>query len=147
MKTAVVQPNETDRKWYVVDATDQVLGRMATQVAMILRGKHKPEYSPHLDHGDHIVIINADKIRVTGRKTDKKSYTRYTGYPGGLRTVMLQTLLKDKPERVIIHAVKGMLPKNRLGRKLIKKLKVYAGDIHPHQAQKCEALPDNLRRL
>ena len=143
MKTAVPKPNVDGRKWYVVDASDQVLGRMASDVAFILRGKHKPEFSPHLDHGDHVIIINAEKVRVTGRKADQKEYKRFTGYPGGLRSIILQ---KQKPEIVITHAVKGMLPKNRLGRKMIKKLRVYAGDKHPHEAQKCEALPDTLRR-
>jgi len=140
VKTAVPKPTETERKWYVVDATDQVLGRMASQVAMILRGKHKPQFSPHLDHGDHVVVINAEKIKVTGRKLDQKSYTRYTGYPGGLRTVVLQTLQKKKPEAIIVNAVKGMLPRNPLGRAMFKKLKVYAGTEHPHAAQQPQVL-------
>lgn len=146
MKTVIMKADISKRKWYLVDATDQVLGRLASQVAACLRGKHKPEYSPHLDYGDHIVVINADKLKVTGKKEEKKFYTRYTGYPGGLRTVFLQNLKHDKPEKVLYHAVKGMLPKNRLGRKMIRKLKIYTGPEHPHQAQKCEALPENLRK-
>lgn len=124
-----------ERKWYVVDAEGQVLGRLASRVAHILRGKHKPIFTPHLDVGDHVIIINAEKVRVTGKKADMKRYYRYTGYPGGLHTVAYSTLLEKRPERIIQNAVRGMLPHNRLGRKMIKKLKIYAGVEHPHRAQ------------
>ena len=147
MKTVVPKVESTERKWYLVNAHDQVLGRLASQIATLLRGKHKSEYTPHLDLGDHVVVINADKVRVTGRKFSQKRYTRYTGYPGGLRKDSFDKLLHDKPERVLFHAVKGMLPKNRLGRKMIKKLRIYAGPDHPHQAQKTEGLPSHLRRI
>lgn len=147
MKTVVPKMNTVDQKWYLIDGENQILGRLASQIAILLRGKHKPEFTPHLDFGDHVVVINADKISVTGRKLSQKKYVRYTGYPGGLRTVSLEKLLHEKPERVLLHAVKGMLPKNRLGRKMIKKLRVYAGSEHPHQAQKIEILPDSLRRI
>lgn len=146
MKTVVPKVNHAERKWYLVDAQEQVLGRLASQVAALLRGKHKPQFTPHLDLGDHVVVINAEKVNVTGRKTEQKVYTRYSGYPGGLRKVTLDKLIQSKPERVIKHAVKGMLPKNRLGRKMIKKLRVYAGPDHPHEAQKPEVLPEHLRR-
>ena len=147
MKTVVPKIDSVERKWYLIDASNQVLGRLASQVAFILRGKHRPEFSPHLDLGDHIVIVNAEKIRVTGNKLSQKSYTRYTGYPSGLRRISLQTLIHDKPEQVLKHAVKGMLPKNRLGRKMIKKLRLYAGPDHPHQAQMPVEVPDHLRRI
>jgi len=135
MKTFVTNPNKIEREWYVVDATGQTLGRLASQVAHILRGKHKPIYSPSVDAGDHVIIVNAEKIHVTGRKLDQKIYYRYTGYPGGLREITLRNLLQKHPTRVIEHAVRGMLPKNRLGRRMFKKLKVYAGPDHPHAAQ------------
>ena len=147
MKTVVPKVESTERKWYVVDGQGQVLGRLASQIATLLRGKHKPEFTPHLDLGDHVVVINADQIRVTGRKFYQKRYTRYTGYPGGLRTSSLEKLLHDRPERVLFRAVKGMLPKNRLGRKMIKKLRIYAGPDHSHQAQQPEVLPSHLRRI
>lgn len=147
MKTVVPKVESTERKWYVVDGQGQVLGRLASQIATLLRGKHKPEFTPHLDFGDHVVVINADQIRVTGRKFYQKRYTRYTGYPGGLRTSSLEKLLHDRPERVLFRAVKGMLPKNRLGRKMIKKLRIYAGPDHSHQAQQPEVLPSHLRRI
>lgn len=143
MKTVVPNVDNIERKWYIIDAQDQILGRLASQIATLLRGKHKPEYTPHLDLGDHVVIINADKIKVTGRKLSNKFYTRYTGFPGGLRTSSFEKLMHERPERVLFHAVKGMLPKNRLGRKMIKKLRVYAGPDHPHQAQQPEALPSS----
>ena len=135
MKTFVTNPNKIEREWYVVDATGQTLGRLASQVAHVLRGKHKPIYSPSVDAGDHVVIVNAEKIHVTGRKLDQKIYYRYTGYPGGLKEITLRNLLQKHPTRVIEHAVRGMLPKNRLGRRMFKKLKVYAGPDHPHEAQ------------
>jgi large subunit ribosomal protein L13 len=134
----MAKPAEIDRKWYIIDASGQRLGRLASEVATMLRGKHKPTYTPHLDTGDYIIIINADKIQLTGDKLQQKKYRYYTGYPGGLREVDYQTMLQKKPEKAIEIAVKGMLPHNRLGRKMFKKLKVYRGDQHPHQAQKPE---------
>ena len=134
-KTFVTRDKDVQREWYVVDAAGQTLGRLATQVARILRGKHKPMYSPSVDTGDCVIIVNAEKIRVTGRKLDQKIYYRYSGYPGGLKEITLRTLLQKHPTRVIEHAVRGMLPKNRLGRQMFKKLKVYAGPDHPHEAQ------------
>jgi large subunit ribosomal protein L13 len=124
----------------VVDAEGEILGRLATRIASVLRGKDKPEFTPHVDSGDFVVVVNADKIKTTGRKLDKKIYYRHTGYPGGLKETSLRTLLQHKPERAIYYAVKGMLPKNRLGRAQIKKLKVYAGPEHPHQAQQPQTL-------
>jgi large subunit ribosomal protein L13 len=135
MKTYIPKPEETSREWLLVDAEDKILGRLATEIATRLRGKHKPEFTPHLDTGDFVVVVNAEKIAVTGGKQDKKFYYRHTGYPGGIRSTSLRNMLEKKPEEVIFHAVRGMLPKNRLGRKLIKKLKVYAGPEHPHGAQ------------
>lgn len=135
MKTYSPTPKDLDRKWLVVDADGQVLGRLASVVASKLRGKHKPEFAPHMDNGDFVVVLNADKIRVTGRKMDQKVYYKHTGFPGGIKEIGLRDLLEKKPEEVIIKAVRGMLPKNRLGRKMIKKLKVYAGSDHPHEAQ------------
>ncbi len=136
IKTYTPKPEDIQREWFVIDAKDQTLGRLATQVAVLLRGKHKPIYSPHMDVGDYVIVINADKIRVTGRKLDQKIYYRHSGYPGGLRQRTLREQLQRFPERVIEAAVRGMLPKNKLGRKMFKKLKVYAGENHPHQAQK-----------
>ena len=147
MKTVVPKLNDVDQKWYVLDGKNEILGRLASQTATLLRGKHKPEFTPHLDFGDHVIIVNASQIKVTGNKMSKKVYTKYTGYPGGLRTVVLEKLFKERPERVINKAVKGMLPKNKLGRKMIGKLHVYAGPEHPHQAQKPEDLPKSLRRI
>lgn len=147
MKTVVPKANQTERKWYLIDGQDQVLGRLASQVAILLRGKHKPIYTPHLDLGDHVIVINADKIRLTGRKLIQKQVTRYTGYPGGLRKISLEKLFHNRPEKVLSCAVKGMLPKNRLGRQMIKKLRIYKGPDHPHQAQQPNDLPDNLRRI
>ncbi len=135
MKTYVAKPEDFNRDWYLVDASDQVLGRLASQIAQRLRGKHKPVYTPHLDTGDFVVVINAEKVRLTGRKLDQKTYWRHSGYPGGIKGVSARRLLESKPEELIRQAVRGMLPKNRLGRKLLKKLKVYAGAEHPHQAQ------------
>ncbi len=140
MKTFSTKPKDVRREWLLVDATDQVLGRLASEVATRLRGKHKPEYAPHIDTGDHIVVVNADKIRVTGSKLDSKVYHRHTGYPGGIRSVVLKDLLRSKPERVIENAVRGMLPKNPLGRAMFKKLHVYAGAEHKHQSQQPKAL-------
>ena len=135
IKTYTPKQDDIQREWFVIDAKDQTLGRLATQVAVLLRGKHKPIYAPHLDVGDFVIIINADKIRVTGDKLDQKVYYRHSGYPGGIKSRTLREQLNRYPDRVIRTAVRGMLPKNSLGRAMIKKLKVYAGDKHPHQAQ------------
>ena len=135
MKTFSPTPEDIHREWFVVDAEDKILGRLASQVAQRLRGKHKPEFAPHVDNGDFIIVVNAAKIKVTGGKLDKKMYYKYSGYPGGLKSRTLGQQLQCKPEEVIRHAVKGMLPKNPLGRALLKKLKVYAGSEHPHEAQ------------
>jgi len=123
------------QEWYVVDATGKTLGRLASQIAHVLRGKHKPVFTPHIDTGDYVVVVNAEKVRVTGRKMDQKKYYRHSGYVGGLRTITLRDQLAKHPTRVIELAVRGMLPHNRLGRQVIKKLKVYAGPDHPHKAQ------------
>ena len=140
MPTWMPKESEIERKWFVVDADGQVLGRLASRVAAILRGKHKPTFVPHLDVGDHVVVINAEKVRLTGRKLTDKTYRWHTGYIGGLREVSAGTMLKTHPERVIEWAVEGMLPKNRLGRAMAKKLKVYRGREHPHAAQQPTAL-------
>ncbi|MCX7682605.1 MAG: 50S ribosomal protein L13 [Anaerolineae bacterium] len=139
-KTYVTKQEDIEREWYVIDATGQTLGRLAAQIAYRLRGKHKPIYSPSVDAGDYVIVVNAEKIRVTGRKLDQKIYYRYSGYPGGLKQITLRDLLKKHPVRAIEHAVRGMLPRNRLGRKMLKKLKVYAGPQHPHQAQQPKPL-------
>ena len=141
MRTFSPRPSDIDRKWYVVDASDMVLGRLATRVADTLRGKRKPEYTPHLDTGDFVVIVNADKVAVTGKKLEQKMYYRHSGYPGGLRARSLADQLERQPTEVIRKAVKGMLPRNRLARQQLTKLKVYAGPEHPHEAQKPEPLP------
>lgn len=135
MKTYTAKPAEVKRDWYIIDATDKVLGRMAADIARRLRGKHKAEYTPHVDTGDYIVIINAEKIRVTGNKFTDKKYHHHTGYPGGLKTITFDKLLEKNPVKIIETAVKGMLPKNPLGRQMFRKLKVYVGDQHPHTAQ------------
>ena len=134
--------NEADvtKKWYVVDAEDKVLGRLAAEVAHRLRGKHKPVYTPHADTGDFIIVVNAEKIKMTGRKLDRKKYYRYSGFIGGMKEITARKQLQKKPEDIVRHAVKGMLPKNSLGRRMFKKLKVYAGPDHPHQAQQPESL-------
>jgi large subunit ribosomal protein L13 len=134
-KTYVTKQEDVEREWYVVDASGQTLGRLASQVAHVLRGKHKRVYSPSVDAGDYVIVVNAEKVHVTGRKLDQKMYYRYSGYPGGLKATTLRNLLQKHPTRVIEHAVRGMLPKNRLGRRMFKKLKVYAGPDHPHAAQ------------
>lgn len=136
MKTYYAKPQEVEREWVLIDATDQVLGRVAVKAAHILKGKHKPQYTPHVDTGDFVVIINADKIRVTGNKAEDKRYYRHSGFPGGLKSESFNEAMTKHPERVIEHAVKGMLPKNTLGRAMGKKLKVYTGAEHPHMAQK-----------
>lgn len=135
MKTFSPKPEDISREWFVADAEDQILGRFATQIAHRLRGKHKPEYAPHMDNGDFIVVINAEKIAVTGKKMSDKKYYRHTNHPGGIRETSLEDMLAKKPEEVIRKAVQGMLPKSRLGRAMLKKLKIYAGTEHPHTAQ------------
>ena len=140
MGTFTAKPETVVQDWYLVDATDKVLGRLATQIAIRLRGKHKPEYTPHVDTGDHIVIVNATKIRVTGDKINQKKYYSHSGYPGGIKETALSDELENNPERVIERAVKGMLPKNSLGRTMFRKLRVYAGPDHSHQAQQPKAL-------
>ena len=140
VNTYVTKPNDIKHDWYVVDAQGQTLGRLATRIAAVLKGKHKPIYSPSMDTGDYVVVINAEKIVATGRKLDEKMYYRHTGYPGGLRTINLRDQLDKHPERVISAAVRGMLPHNRLGRAMFKKLKVYAGAEHPHAAHKPKTL-------
>lgn len=135
MKTFSAKPEEVSRDWYVVDATGKTLGRLSTEIARRLRGKHKPEYTPHVDTGDYIVVINAEKIRVTGKKLTDKMYHRYTGYIGNLKSMPLEKLMQEAPERAIQYSVKGMLPRNPLGRKMFSKLRVFAGPEHPHAAQ------------
>jgi large subunit ribosomal protein L13 len=139
-KTYVAKPGEVDRVWYVVDAADQTLGRLATRIATVLRGKHKPQYTPHEDVGDFVVVVNAEKIKVTGNKLDQKKYYWHTGYPGGIREISLRRQLALHPTRVIEHAVKGMLPHGPLGRSQLKKLKIYSGPQHPHEAQQPKPL-------
>ncbi len=138
--TYFFKQSEVEQKWYLVDAQGQTLGRLATQVAKVLRGKHKPMFTPNIDAGDFVIVVNAEKIKVTGKRTELKEYFHYTGYPGGAVFDSFKDLVKKNPQRVIEHAVKGMLPHNRLGKKIIKKLKVYSGVEHPHTAQKPEAL-------
>lgn len=135
VKTFYAKPNEVEREWVLIDAEDQILGRVAAKAATILKGKHKPQYTPHVDTGDFVVVINADKIRLSGNKSGKKEYFRHSGFPGGLKSETFEEAMQKHPERVIEHAVKGMLPKNTLGRAMGKKLKVYAGSEHPHAAQ------------
>jgi large subunit ribosomal protein L13 len=145
MSTAMAKEDSIERKWYLVDAQDRVLGRLAAQIATILRGKHKPIFAPHLDLGDHVVVVNAEKVHLTGRKLTGKVYRWHSGYIGGLREVTADKMLKTHPERVVEWAVQGMLPKGRLGRAMAKKLKVYRGTDHPHAAQKPEPLPASGR--
>lgn len=140
MKTFVAKKEEITKKWYLLDAENKVLGRLASQIAIRLRGKHKPIFTPHVDTGDFIVVINAEKIAMTGSKWDQKFYYRYSGYIGGLKQISARKLLEKRPEEILLQAVKRMLPKNSLGRQQFKKLKVYAGPDHPHQAQKLEKL-------
>lgn len=140
MKTFSAKKNEVPGDWYVVDATDKTLGRLASEIAFRLRGKHKPEYTPHMDVGDHIVVINASNVKVTGKKLEQKKYYRFTGYVGNLKEVTLEKQLATHPERVIEHAVKGMLPKGPLGRDMARKLRVYANGDHPHTAQQPQTL-------
>jgi len=138
VKTYSAKAKDIDRKWYLIDAEGEILGRLATQIATILRGKNKPTYTPSMDLGDYVVVINAEKIKVTGNKLKGKIYRYHTSYPGGLKSVTLETLLKKKPELVVKKAVQGMIPHTKLGRAMIKKLKIYKGNEHPHQAQKLE---------
>jgi len=140
MKTFSPKPEDINRQWIIVDADGQILGRLATVLAYRLRGKHKPEFAPHMDNGDFIVVVNCDKIKVTGNKLAQKKYYRHSGYVGGIKETSLETMLANKPQQVLMKAVKGMLPRNRLGRALLKKLKVYAGSEHPHAAQNPTAL-------
>ncbi len=140
MRTWTVRPGDIKREWYVIDANDAALGRLATRAAGILRGKHRPQYTPHADCGDHVIIVNAEKVRLTGRKEEQKVYHHHTGYPGGLKTTSLKDMREQHPERIIEAAIRGMLPKNPLGRKMFTKLKVYAGDQHPHAAQQPKPL-------
>ncbi len=139
-KTYVTKTEDATAEWYVVDASGQTLGRLATRIAGILLGKHKPIYSPAVNVGDYVIVVNADKVRVTGRKLDQKTYWRFSGYPGGLKQITLRDQLRKFPTRVIEHAVRGMLPKNRLGERMFKRLKVYAGPEHPHAAQQPKPL-------
>jgi large subunit ribosomal protein L13 len=140
MKTYTPKRGDIDHQWWVVDATDKPLGRLATEVARVIRGKHKPEFTPHLDTGDFVVVLNASRVKLTGNKADQKTYFRYTGYMGGEKHIPFKRMIQTHPDRVIELAVKGMLPKNALGRQLRKKLKVYAGDEHPHQGQQPQPL-------
>lgn len=147
MRTVSIRHEDVPRKWYVVDAENLVLGRLASEVATILRGKHKPIYTPHVDTGDYVIIVNAAKVALTGQKWSQKLYRWHTGYPGGFREVQAEKMLQRRPERVIELAIRGMLPKTKLGRAMLRKLKVYAADTHPHAAQQPEplTLPRQLR--
>ena len=145
MKTYIATPSTIQRKWYLVDATDKTLGRLAAEVAKVLRGKNKPTFTPNMDTGDYVIVINADKVRLTGKKLVKKTYFRYTGYMGGDRFVKAGDMLKDNPTRMVELAVKGMVPHNRLGSQIFNKLFVYAGPEHPHAAQKPEVLNIDIR--
>ena len=145
MKTISAKNTDVEKKWHVVDADGLVVGRLASQVAKVLRGKNKPIFTPHVDTGDYVVIVNASKVRFTGNKLEKKAYYRHTGYPGGLKTTMAKDIMKNTPERIIYFAVRGMLPKNTLGRQQFKKLKVYRGSEHPHIGQNPEKLDLNIR--
>jgi len=140
MKTYTAKPGDNQPEWHLVDAQDKILGRMASQIALRLRGKHKPIYTPHMDTGDFVVVVNAEKVHLTGRKWDQKMYYHHSGYVGGIKSISAKDLQQKKPELMIVRAVKGMLPKNRLGRKLLRKLKVYSGPDHPHQAQQPKLL-------
>ncbi|MCG8513137.1 MAG: 50S ribosomal protein L13 [Halanaerobiales bacterium] len=140
MSTYMAKAGEIERQWYVIDAAEQTLGRLSTRIADILRGKHKPIFTPHVDTGDFVIVINAEKVKLTGNKWDQKKYYRHSGYPGGLKETTYQKLLEKNPELIIEKAVKGMIPHNKLGRQVFKKLKVYAGPEHPHQAQQPQEL-------
>ena len=146
-KTFTPRPSDIDRAWWVVDAEDLPLGRLASAVAQILRGKHKPTYAPHMDMGDHVIVVNCEKVAVTGSKAEQKQYFRHSGYPGGLSTKTFEDMRQTYPERIIEQAIRGMLPKNRLGRKMFKKLKVYAGPDHPHAPQNPQPLEFDIRKV
>ena len=145
MKTTITNEANVTRHWYIIDAKDQTVGRLATRLAVVLRGKHKPTFSPHVDGGDYVVVINAEHLKLTGNKMDTKQYHQYSGYPGGLRSQTARELLSTYPERVLISAVKGMLPKNRLSRQVIKKLKIYGGAEHPHDGQQPQPFPSYVK--
>ncbi|MEN8041102.1 MAG: 50S ribosomal protein L13 [Actinomycetota bacterium] len=145
-RTYSPKPGDIERAWYVIDATDAPLGRLASEIAQVLRGKNKPTYAPHVDGGDFVVVVNAEKVHVSGNKETEKVYFSHSGYPGGLRADTLQQVREDHPERLVEQAVRGMLPKNRLGRKMLTKLKVYAGPDHPHQAQSPEIMELKYRK-
>ena len=140
MKTLSIKQEDVRRSWYVIDATDRTLGRLSTQIALRIRGKHKAEFTPHVDTGDYVVVINAEKVRVTGNKLDDKFYNHHTGFPGGIKSISLAKLMQKSPEKVVEMAVKGMMPKSKLGRSMISQLKVYAGNEHPHAAQQPKPL-------
>ncbi len=140
MRTVFAKKGEIAKKWYLVDAKDAILGRLATKIAVYLRGKHKPIFTPHIDTGDFVIVVNAEKVKLTGKKLDDKLYYRHSGYPGGFKAENARKRFKEKPETIIMDAVWGMLPKNRLGRAMLKKLKVYRGSEHPHEAQKPEPM-------
>jgi large subunit ribosomal protein L13 len=140
MKTFVAKEHEVEKKWYLIDARDKILGRLASEIAILLRGKRKPVFTPHMDAGDYVVVVNADKVLLTGDKLQKKMYYRHSGYVGGLREIPAREMLQKRPQNLIRLAVKGMLPKNSLGRRQLRKLKIYASPDHPHQAQKLEKL-------
>lgn len=144
MSTTIARSESVERSWYVIDAADQTLGRLSTRIATALRGKHKTDFTPHVDCGDYVIVVNAEKVAFTGRKLDQKEYYAYTGYSGGLKTRTARQLLVEDPERIIQHAVKGMLPKNRLSRQVIGKLKIYAGPEHPHAAQQPQPFPAHI---
>ena len=140
MTTYMAKPDEVDKKWYVVDAEGKTLGRLASRIATVLRGKHKPEYTPHVDTGDFVIVVNSEKVTLTGNKWDQKIHYKHSQYPGGLKTKTYSELRENNPQEIIRHAVDGMVPNNKLGKKMMKKLKIYAGPDHPHQAQKPEEL-------
>jgi large subunit ribosomal protein L13 len=144
--TYSARAGEIERKWWLVDASGQTLGRLASRLATILQGKNKPVYTAHIDTGDFVVVVNVDRLRISGRKLDQKQYFRHSGYPGGQKSVLMREMFEKYPDRVLLHAVKGMMPKNRLGRAQLRKLKIYTGPGHPHDAQQPEILPDNEDR-
>lgn len=145
MKTTITNEANVTRHWYIIDAKDQTVGRLATRIATVIRGKHKPTFSPHVDGGDYVVVINSEHVKFTGKKMDTKQYHNYSGYSGGLRSQTAREVLSKYPERVLTSAVRGMLPKNRLSRQVIKKLKIYAGDSHPHEGQQPQSFPSYVK--
>lgn len=146
-KTYTPKPSDIERDWFVVDATDLPLGRLASEIAQILRGKHKPAFAPHVDVGDHVIVVNADKVAVTSGKSQTKIYYRHSGFPGGVKAESFDSLLERRPEAIVERAVRGMLPKNKLGRQMLRKLNVYSGPDHPHQAQKPQPLEFDIRKV